>query len=238
MKRKREVLWGLLFILGAIFVVVSQLGYFQDVSVFTIVFAIVLIGILIDNIVHKSFGGILFPIAFLGILFDRQLGIEAITPWPILFTAVLGTIGLNMIFRKKSGWWDKCESKWYYNKDSFKEIIDQEDDEQVKCEASFSSATKYINSTHFRKANLETSFGKLTVYFDNAAIADGKAVAKVETSFGEMELYIPKEWKVILDVDTSFGGIREHGKYSGTSEENTLLIVGEVSFGSMEIYYI
>ena len=42
----------------------------------------------------------LFSLAFAAILFDEALGIEAITPWPVLGAALLGTIGLNMIFNK------------------------------------------------------------------------------------------------------------------------------------------
>ena len=35
----------------------------------------------------------------------------------------------------------------------------------------------------------------LSVYFDNAIIQSGSAKIKVDNSFGETNLYIPKEWK-------------------------------------------
>lgn len=90
----------------------------------------------------------------------------------------------------------------------------------------------------FRRAFLKSSFGSMSVYFDNAVLHEGKAVAEVDISFGNMELYIPKDWKVILDVDTSFGGVEEKGRCHPADEGNTLLISGRVSFGGLEIHYI
>lgn len=233
MKRGKEIFWGLLLILGAVFIIVNKMGYFQNIGVFTVIFTVFLAGILIENVLQRSFGGILFSLAFLGILYDKQLGIESLTPMPILLVALLGTIGLNMIFKKERhikierGHWEDA-----------KEIVDVEEEEQIQCAVSFSSTTKYINSPHFRHAYLKSAFGSLSAYFDNAVIEGEKAVAEVDISFGNMELYIPRDWKVILDVDTSFGGVEEKGRYNSAEEGNTLLICGRVSFGELEIHYI
>ena len=53
MKRGKSIFWGLLFILGAVFIVVNRLGYFQDISVLTVIFTIIVAGILIDlSLIH------------------------------------------------------------------------------------------------------------------------------------------------------------------------------------------
>lgn len=39
-----------------------------------------------------------FSVAFLAIVNSRLLGIEKLVPWPVLGAALLGTIGLNMLF--------------------------------------------------------------------------------------------------------------------------------------------
>ena len=101
MKRKKEIVIGLLLIIGAVFIMVDRMGFFWDIGLFKIIVTVILVGILVDNVAERSFGGILFSIAFLGILYDEPLGIEHLTPWPILGAALLGTIGLNMIFKKK-----------------------------------------------------------------------------------------------------------------------------------------
>ncbi len=236
MKRGKNIFWGIVLILCAVFIVVNKLGYFEGIGIFTLLFTVAVAAGLIDSVARRSFGGILFCLAFLGILYDKQLGIEALTPWPILGVALLGTIGLDMIFKpkKKSC---KYEKDFEWNDESYREIIDEESDEWVRCEVSFSSTTKYINSTNFKKADLECSFGSLSVYFDNAILAGGKAAVNLEVSFGDMKLYIPKSWKVVMNLDNAFGGCKEYGTCSA-SDENTLMINGEVAFGGLAIYYI
>ena len=236
MKKERNIFWGLLFILGAVFIVVNKLGYFQDIGVVTVIFTIVVAGALIDSICHRSFGGILFSLACLCILYDEPLGIEALTPWPVLVAALLGTIGLNMVFKQKKRSWS-CEKNYGWDNEKYREIIDEESSEWVRCEVSFSSTTKYVNSTSFKKADLECSFGSMTVYFDNAVLDQGKAAVNVDVSFGDMKLYIPRTWKVVMNLDNAFGGCKEYGSCS-MSDENVLMLNGDVSFGGLEIYYI
>ena len=57
-------------------------------------------GMFIQNIIDLSWGGIFFPLAILAIIFEKPLGIEAITPWIVLIAALLLTIAFEMIFPK------------------------------------------------------------------------------------------------------------------------------------------
>ena len=104
---KKNYFWGVFLVLGAAYLIISQLGYLPAFSVFTVVATMACIAAFVHSLLHLSFGGMLFPLAFLGILYDKQLGITAITPWTILLAALLGTIGLNLIFSRK-----KWEVKW------------------------------------------------------------------------------------------------------------------------------
>ena len=240
MKRKKEIVIGLLLIIGAVFIIVDRMGFFWDIGLFKIIVTVILVGILVDNVAERSFGGILFSIAFLGILYDEPLGIEHLTPWPILGAALLGTICLNMIFKKKyveveAKYDDTLNRRWSPKE----QVIDEDCGETVECSVNFSSAVKYIKSTHFKRAFLKSSFGNLCVYFDNAHIGAGEeAVVQVDVHMGNLELFIPDGWKAVLDVNTSFGGVEENGKHR-VSEENAILrITGNVNFGGMQINYI
>lgn len=240
MKRKKEIIIGLLLIIGAVFIMVDRMGFFWDIGLFKIIVTVILVGILIDNVIERSFGGILFSLAFLGILYDRPLRIEHLTPWPILGAALLGTIGLNMIFKKKhvdiEVKYDNTLNKHWSEKE---QVIDEECGDTVECSVSFSSAVKYIKSTHFKRAFLKSSFGNLCVYFDNAHIGEGEeAVVQTDVHMGTLTLYIPGDWKVVLDVNTSFGNVEERGKRNIQSENRILWITGDISFGGVEIYYI
>ena len=40
MKRGKNIFWGIALILCAVFIVVSKLGYFQGIGIFTVIFTI------------------------------------------------------------------------------------------------------------------------------------------------------------------------------------------------------
>ena len=102
MSRKSNIFWGLVFILGAAAILLSRYGYLGDIvdgiGIWNILWDVCLVAILLRGILNGSFGQILFSAAFLIIVNDKFLHLEVITPWPVLGVAVLGTIGLNMLF--------------------------------------------------------------------------------------------------------------------------------------------
>ena len=104
MKTKLElgnVFWGLLLILAAAFIILGQLDVFGDISGVTLFFGICLGIWFVSSIFKLSWGGMLFSLAFEVILFDEALGLEELTPWPVLFAALLATIGMNTLIKKR-----------------------------------------------------------------------------------------------------------------------------------------
>lgn len=231
--KKERVFWGIFLLLGAVFLLVSKLGYFSDINIFSLLFTILLIGILVKSVIRLSFPGILFPLAFIGIIYDDKLGITAITPWTILLAALLGSIGLSLIFNRRPKW-SKVNCSWDGEKT---ETIDIEDEGHIKLETSFGSSIKYINTDKFEYANLECSFGNMKIYFDNATMANNNAVVKIDVSFAGMQMYIPRGWQVINNTDVSFGALEEKNKREAVIT-NTLTIIGDISFSGVEIFYI
>lgn len=233
--KKKDIFWGLIFILAAVFIIVDKLGVFPELSVFKIVVTIILIVIMLKSIVRVRFAGILFPIAFLCIIYAEQWNITALTPIPVLLTALLGSIGLSMIFKKNNYWYNHS---WSHQKEEhFSEVINEPDGNVVNCSASFGSSMKYINTDNLEKANIKCSFGAMKVYFDKAVINSGHADIYLDVSFSGVELYIPKTWKVIYDVNTTLGGIDEKNRNAG-ADVPVVTIKGNISFAGVEIIYI
>ncbi|MGN0352351.1 MAG: LiaF transmembrane domain-containing protein [Roseburia sp.] len=231
----KKIFWGVIFILAAVYIVVSRIFVLPEISVWSIILTIVFAAMIIKGIRELNFFEILFGIAFLCWIYDGQLGIENLTPWPVMGAALLGSIGLSMIFkRKKNTWsWSCGDSTETIGATSDSNC----DGEHIRCENNFGSSIKYINSENFCNAELENNFGELTVYFDNAVIQSGSAYVNVENDFGTTNLYIPKVWKVVNNLSHSFGTIDEHGRYEGSSS-NTLYLRGQTDFGTINIYYI
>ena len=234
--KSSKVFWGIFFILAAVYVVISKFGILPDIGVFSILLTVFLIWVFVEGVRNFNFYEMLFSVAFICIVYDEQLGITALTPWTVLGAALLGSIGLTMIFsgvkkKRKIATGQSC-SQSYVGSGS-----EQCTGEQIRCENNFGSAIRYINSDNFKNAVVENNFGVLSVYFDNAIVQSESAFVNVENNFGETNLYIPKEWKVQNNLDRSFDAINEIGSSIGTS--NTLLYInGSANFGAINIHYI
>jgi len=232
MKRK-DVFWGLLFILAAVLIIINQFGFFAGISMFELVATVILGGIVIKSVMKVNFWGILFPLAVICIIYSEELNIADFTPWPALLTALLCSIGLSLLFNRPSSWiyhshWD---NKFSSN------VINEQDDNIINCSASFGESMKYVNSNNFERANIKCSFGEVKVYFDNALIPSGKADIYLEVSFGEAVLYIPKSWNVVNDVHVFLGDMGEKNRNLGT-DSPVVTIHGNISFGDANIIYV
>jgi len=231
--KKERIFWGVLFILAGIFLVISKLGYFQDVNVFSLLLTVFLVVVIVKSLLRLNFAGILFPIAFLSIIYDKQLGITAITPWTVLIAALFGSIGLSMIFHKHINWVNhnhNCEDYKF-------EKIDVEDESNVTFKNSFGASIKYINTDKFEQGDFDCSFGAMKVYFDNAVMSNENAIVRINASFSGIELYIPKTWNVNDKTNVFLGSVSEKNRNNQTTT-NDLTLVGNVSFSGVEIIYI
>lgn len=231
--KKEKVFWGLLFVLLGVFLIVNKLGFFAGVNVFSLIMTAFLVVVIVKSIFKLNFAGILFPLAFIAIIYDEQLGITEITPWTVLFAAMLGSIGLSMIFHKHNKWINVgCDSDDY----EF-EKIDVEDEDHVIFRTSFGGSIKYVNTDNFEQADLSCSFGAMKVYFDHAVMKDNNAVVRINASFSGVELFVPKAWKVENRTNVFLAAIEEKNSSSEITT-NTLTLIGDIKFSGVEITYI
>lgn len=233
--KSRKIFWGIFFILAAVYVIVSKFWILPDIDVFSIIITVFLLWVFVEGIRHVNFYEILLPIACICIVYDEPLGITELTPWAVLGAALLGSIGLSMLFPGK-GWHGKGGFAGG-NSGAGVSSSEQCTGQNIRCENNFGSAIRYINSDNFCNAQVENNFGSLSVYFDNAIVQGGSAVVNVENNFGETNLYIPKEWKLQNNLERSFGAVNEHGSSIGTSS-TVLFVNGSVNFGVINLHYI
>ena len=236
---KKNYFWGVFLILAGAYLVVSQMGYLPSVGTFTLVFTILCLAAIVYSVLHISFGGILFPLAFIGIMYDEPLGITPITPWTILLAALLGTIGLNLLFANRRKSWKKIKgikkerNEWKQAEKNAKE----EDGEKLYFHSVFGGIIRYVTSTNFQQAVVDSKFSGMKLYFDNAQIPSGRAVITMNATFSGVELYVPKQWKVVNQLNSPFSGVTEKNKHAEdvTAE---LILEGENPFSGVTIYYV
>lgn len=229
--KKRNMFWGVIFVLAAIAILLSAFGVFPQVGWFSLLLSILLIVIFVNGIIHKSFFSSIFSIAMLYVIFEKYFPFHPINPWEVFGIALFLSIGLNMIFPKK---------KYYHwkNGQTFGEAETTAYENIVHQDVSFNSSIKYINSTRFEKGDFDCSFGSLKVYFNTATLLNNFAEIYLDSNFGSITLYIPKDWNIHMDIETCFGSVEEKGIHNPLAESPSLEIKGDANFGSIEIIYI
>lgn len=95
---KDNLFWGVVFLMAAIYILMRSVGMAPDVSIVRIIIGLLCITGFIKAAIDLEFGGMLFSLAILFIVFRRYIGLESMSSWSILMAALFGTIGLNMLF--------------------------------------------------------------------------------------------------------------------------------------------
>ena len=234
--KNKNWFWGLFFIVAAALIVFNQFGYLADISLVSLVLTILLVPIIIKSLTTFNFTGILFPLAFLGIIYAEPLRITNLTPWPILITALFLSIGFHIIFGKHIN--GGCgDFGCFGNGENFKEIVNNQDENNVEYRVTFSSGIKYVNSENLKNVRLSSSFGALKVFFDNSKRDEDGVTIYLDASFSGVELYIPKEWKIVNNLNVSLGGVEEKNRRVEATGP-LVTFSGNVSFSGVEIIYV
>lgn len=234
-----RVFWGILFLSGAVAFLVNRLDVWdglEGISFWSILFTIGLAACLVNSLIRGSWGGILFSLAFLVIVNDKLLNLEEITPWPVLGAALLGTIGLNLLFPKFR------RVKSYKLLAGGEHVVgDAVSGDKVFYENAFGSAVKYVTG-EVSRVRLDNAFGSMEVYFTDAVLKDHSATVNVDSSFGRVVLYVPRNWQVINNTTSSFASDAVNdtagNRESSPSAEDTLYLSGEVAFGALVVRYV
>lgn len=230
--RSKDIFWGLLFIIAAVCIIINQIIPI-GINVIDLVVVVVLGSIILKSISRLNFYGIFIPLGYLAKMFSDEMDLQFFPFWTVMIIAVLLSIGFSMIFknsRQKNFHYERSGN--YYNKG-----VVEEDGNSVNCTVSFGDATKYINSQKLEKAYLKCNFGALKVYFDQAVIPSGNAIIYLDNSFGETQLFIPKTWNVVNELNVFLGDIKELN-FNNSVGMPKVIISGNVNFGDVKIIYI
>jgi predicted membrane protein len=231
--KKHNIFWGLLLILTAVLIILNQFGYFAGISIFEIVVTVIMIGIFIVSLIRLNFWGVFFPLAVICIIYAKELNITQFVPWPVLLSAFFLSLGLSLIFNRHTH-----ISVTFGNKyDGNNNVVFEQGGNVINCSTTFGECIKYVDSENFERANIKTVFGDIKLYFDNAKIPSGKAEIFVDIVFGDVDLYIPRDWNIINKTHAVFGDIDSmHNNI--TPESPSVTIYGNAVFGDLKIIYV
>jgi predicted membrane protein len=223
----KRIFQGVLFILSAAFVVVSQMGYLGVYSIWEALLIAFLAIIVLNGIFIKRSFCILIPISLLVILFKAQIGIANISSWTIIIAAILLAIGLSIIFRK-----GHCSCKMK-NKNFKKETRDENN---IDINVSMGSSIQYITSEDLESVNISCKLGELNVFFDEANIKEKEVTVHLNIALAGVELYVPKSWEIVNNVSTNLAEVEDNNRKGNKNKK--LILTGSVSLGALKIIYI
>lgn len=246
-RRTKNVISAILLIALAVCLILWKLNVFNlplsfaGVGTWGIIISIFMLVIIFHSVIDLNFGGIFVPLAILAIIFDDPLGITAITPWIVIIVAILLTIAFEKLFPRHSKHihvsYNKDGDEGSYNS-SFTQSDSSIDDENgiVNYSMRFGSSTKYVRCKNLRAADLSSQFGEMSVFFDGAEVPGGKVNIDCHVSFGEMQIFVPKEWNVINKVTATLGDCDDRGLGVNPADDAVQCIIdGSVSFGELKI---
>jgi predicted membrane protein len=196
--------------------------------VFSFPFFLFIVGILIlINSQKKTFGAILVVIGGFFL-------IPKIFPWihfegSLIFPLILIGLGIAIIIKqRKPGSFIPASGP--STEGIRKDYIDDV--------AVFGGGTKVLVSDEFKGGNVTAIFGGSEIDLSRCRLSDGENVLDVLFIFGGSDIYVPKEWNIIVNVTPVFGGfsnkiLRDPSMAIDTSR--TLVIKGLALFGGGEV---
>lgn len=226
-------------LLGAVLVLVGgtifldNLGIIQF-SAFEMIFSVpgimFIIGLfLVINSRRTIFGGSLMAVGvFLGILrvYNFHYGIE------IMFPIVMIFLGLNIIFKKRNF---KVPGETYFKQN--RKVYNEDQLEDVSI---FGGGVKTFNSDNFQGGSVTAIFGGSEIDLSSCKLAPGEQVIDLVVLFGGVEIIVPYDWKIQVEVTPLFGGFSNKYKRDPKmilNQDGILRIKGTVVFGGGEIKF-
>lgn len=254
---KKLNLWGLLLIFLSVYLFADMMGWLVGYpGLFTSGLSLVLVFVSLSNLRKLDWYGIIMPLALIVVLFADTLHVRGNT-WYILLSGFLLATGLKILFKNKDS---KPKYEYYSNSTSEtfeeKSYTDKEDNgyqeskskyddkkygkedaDNIRASAMFSAKPRYVRSANFTSAYLETNFGRLDVFFDDAQFNPDGSEIHIDCNFGAVNLFLPRNINIDNRVDVSLGS-GGNQNYFYTEGAPTLVITGSVNLGALEIKYI
>jgi len=260
--RKANIIWGLFFLAGAAFIILNLLGIFEhrSITTWTIIWSVILAAVLVHSLIDLSWGGIWFSAA-LGVLVWRNIifppSYEYVynsagnlvrrsvahsnSPsfWVLMAIALLLTIACSFLFKgvsKKKGF------SMNLNFDGVGDIVNNaingalEGDQLSACQT-FAATTKHISTQNFQHAKFENQLGSMELFFTDATLHPDGAVLEVVNKAGNMEIYVPRSWNIIDELQNYLGNC-ETPPSTWIDGAPALTIRGTNRMGNMEVHLI
>lgn len=143
--------------------------------------------------------------------------------WPVF--VILGgvAIALRGMFPRACG-----GRRWQFESSTIEHA------EQVDVDARFSGVKLQNDSPAFKGGRISAAFGGVELDLRQAVMAGPEAALTIDAKFSGIELRVPREWQVLVQMSSTLGGVDDKTAPL-PSAQHRLVLRGETVFGGVNI---
>ena len=226
MKKIRNIIWGLIFIVVGLIFGGNALGI-TNINIFFdgwwTLFIIIPCFTGLFNEKEKT-GNIIGLFIGITLLLSCQNLIEFDLIAKLRFPAILVCIGASIIFKDTIG--GKVNEE-------IKKLNEKRTNQNEYC-ATFSGQDLKYDQEKFTGADLTAVFGGIECDL-RKAIIESDVVINTSSIFGGIDIFVPENVKVKVKSSSIFGGVSNKKKHSEKAEAHTIYINATCLFGGVDI---
>lgn len=235
-RKNNKVLYGILLISLAVVMFLSAFDLLPP-NIISQVISFTFIGYgvfaLLKRDFYVSFFSIAFGLKLSPIILSPYLDFNEIGWFLLLFITFLLATGFETLFGKKYSW-KKTFKKGKFSGAEFSNNNDDLSGEYVNASLNMGESSRYINSNNLKEADLNCTLGDLSVYFMGGKL-ENDVMVNVYCKLGNIDLYFPRDWRVVNNINVSLGDVDVRG--GGSNDGYTVYLNGNVSLGNVDVYF-
>jgi predicted membrane protein len=224
-KSQGRIFWGLLLILLGVLFLLDQMGRldFGDLvgRYWPVLFILIGVSILLSNNFRNA-GSAVFFILFGTFFLLLRLRIFDRAIWHYVWPLAIIAVGLWVLLRPA------------FHPDK-KKIPEMSAGDDLAVNQVFSGQVHKVESQGFRGGKAEVVFGSAEIDLRGARLAGGQAALVLSVVFGNITVFVPRDWQIVLRGTPVLGSIENHKPAAEGTAGETLTIQGSAVFGSIEI---
>ncbi len=224
--RGGRIFWGIILVIVGILFLLEQMHQ-ADASYilghyWPVILIVIGLWIIVTSEFRNSLGGIIL-VAMGGIFLLINLGIFREDVWSYAWPLAIVVVGVWILIRPRARTSDGGK---------FPEL--KGDD--IDAANVFSGQKRTVTTPKFRGGKASVVFGGMELDFTQAGLNEGQATLELTAIFGGIDVWVPKEWKVVVDATPILGGVDDKHRVVPEAEiKGTLYIKAVAIFGGIDI---
>ena len=229
---KKGYFWYLLLLALAVYFIIT--AFFPALHLILDSMLILALLFSLFGLSNRNFILIFIGLGFLSI-YLKNLFHFTYSVGPLFAGLVLIGVVLHNLINSRSSYTYKSTSYHHFEGEKNANYIDNETD--IYLRTFFSENMTYVTSKQLTNVYINTKFGEQSIDFTQAQFMTDSPEIRLDIAFGQTNIRIPKNWKIINKASSPFASISFAGIPNTDSDLVTVVLTGSVSMGEAVIQY-